>query len=60
MFFGIKIFGYYWIKCFGFWKFDMMRSVLKVEDIWKFLLSISEEKCYGIRVLVWVIDRENG
>lgn len=57
---GIKTLGHYRIKRSGFWKFDTTRSVLKVEDIRKFLSSISEEKRYGIRVSVWVIDRENG
>lgn len=57
---GIKTLGHYRIKRSGLWKFDTTRSVLKVEDIRKFLPRISEERRYGIRVSVWVIDREKG
>ncbi|MBP1912180.1 hypothetical protein [Thermococcus stetteri] len=57
---GIKTLGHYRIKRSGLWKFDMTRSVVRVDNIRRFLPSISEERRYGIRVSVWVIDRENG
>lgn len=57
---GIKTLGHYRIKRTGIWKLDTTRSIVKVANLRKLLPSISEEKRYGVRVSVWVIDRENG
>jgi len=57
---GIKTLGHYRIKRTGIWKLDTTRSIVKVGNLRKFLSQISQEKRYGVRVSVWVIDRENG
>ncbi len=57
---GIKTLGHYRIKRSGFWKLDTTRSIVKAANLRKLLPSISEEKRYGVRVSVWIIDRENG
>ncbi len=57
---GIKTLGHYRIKRTGIWKLDTTRSIVKVADLRKLLPRISKEKRYGVRVSVWIIDRENG
>lgn len=57
---GIKPLGHYRIKRSGFWKFDTTGSVLTVKGLRKVLPRITEEKRYGVRFSVWIVDRENG
>ncbi|QDA30929.1 hypothetical protein FH039_03990 [Thermococcus indicus] len=57
---GIKTLGHYRIKRTGIWKLDTTRSIVKVANLRKLLPRISQEKRYGVRVSVWVIDREKG
>ncbi|NJE62279.1 hypothetical protein [Thermococcus sp. 21S7] len=57
---GIKTLGHYRIKRSGFWKLDTTRSIVKIANLRKSLPRISKEKRYGVRVSVWIIDREKG
>ncbi|NJE03498.1 hypothetical protein E3E27_05020 [Thermococcus sp. MV11] len=57
---GIKTVGHYRIKRSGFWKLDTTRSTVKMDNVRKLFPGISEEKRYGVRVSVWIMDRENG
>ncbi|AEC52654.1 hypothetical protein PNA2_1739 [Pyrococcus sp. NA2] len=56
---GIKTLGHYRIKRTGIWKLDTTRSVVKVVNLREALPRISREKRYGVRISVWIIDREN-